>query len=49
VLRLVLTARVEEVVVVGLGLKAALDRLGRPLTLRLTAPVKPLSLLIVIA
>jgi hypothetical protein len=38
---LTVTVRVE-VVVAELGLKAALARDGRPLTLKVTAPVKPL-------
>jgi hypothetical protein len=38
---LTVTVRVEDVVA-GSGLKAALARDGRPLTLRVTAPVKPL-------
>jgi hypothetical protein len=44
---LVLTVSIEEVVA-GFGLNVALDRVGSPLTLRLTAPVKPWSSLIVI-
>jgi len=46
--RLVFTVRTDEVVA-GFELKVALDRFGNPLTLRLTAPAKPLSGLIVIA
>jgi hypothetical protein len=38
---LVLTVRVEDAVA-GLGLKLALARDGRPLTLKVTVPVKPL-------
>jgi len=41
VLGLVVTVRVEEVPVAGLGLRLPLAPTGRPLTLRLTEPEKP--------
>jgi hypothetical protein len=49
VMELVVTENVEELPDPGLGLKLALDPLGKPLTLRATAPLKPLTLLMLIA
>ena len=49
VLELVVTENVEELPDAGLGLKLALDPVGKPLTLRVTAPLKPPTLLILIA
>jgi hypothetical protein len=49
VVELVVTENVEELPDPGLGLKLALDPCGKLLTLRVTAPLKPPTLLMSIA